>query len=72
MRSRTLSIREFHRLLRRLGCRIIRTAGGHAQWVAPTGEHFTTTGHGRRKDPGDMEIRAAARALGVSIKELLS
>jgi predicted RNA binding protein YcfA (HicA-like mRNA interferase family) len=62
--------RQFHRILHRNGCQVIRTTGGHAMWKGPKGDRFTTVGYGRPNAPTFKEVAAAAKALGMTIEEL--
>jgi hypothetical protein len=60
------------RLLRKWGCDLVRTKGGHAIWRAPSGEIIVTSAAGRRTDPVFSSVAQAARKIGVSIDEFVA
>lgn len=65
--------REWHRKLERHGCVPVRPArgGGHLIYVAPSGATFVTVGKNRKTDPTFKAIEPAAKALGLTIQEVL-
>lgn len=66
-----LSARQFERLLRRLGCAHVRSTGGHMIWEAPSGGMVVSPVPGRKGEVPVRAVKNAARALGVSMRELV-
>lgn len=67
-----VSAREMERLLKRWGCTLVRTKGGHSIWRTAGGEMIVTSSAGRRTDPVFASVAQAARKIGVSIDEFLA
>lgn len=66
-----IKTREWHRKLRRHGCTLVRTKGGHAVYEAPDGTRFVTIALDRTTCPTFKCIEPAAKALGLTIQEVL-
>lgn len=67
-----ITAREMERLLRRWGCDLVRTKGGHAIWRAPSGQIIVTSAAGRHTDPPFSAIAQAAAKIGVTIEEFIA
>ena len=69
----SMSPRDFHKRVTRLGCRLVRH-GRHAVYEAPSGHTFAAPHQsaGRRHTviTGAI-VRSAARALGIPTKDLM-